>query len=127
MRPAGEGLETASAGPHKVLVVDDERDLADLAEALLCSHGIQARSAYSSAEALRILENDPAIDAVFSDIMMPGMTGLQLADAITVRYPRIKIVLATGFTLPVLLDRHDRHPCATKPYLIDTIIRLLRS
>jgi CheY-like chemotaxis protein len=67
---------------RKVLVVDDERDLADLAEALLRNCEIDVRVAYSGAEALRFLASDQEIDGVFSDIMMPQMTGLQLASTV---------------------------------------------
>jgi DNA-binding LytR/AlgR family response regulator len=59
---------------------------------------------------------------------MPGMTGLQMADAIREMYPRIKIVLASGYTLPALLANRERPYLYTnKPYKIDTILNLLRS
>ncbi|MET0983759.1 MAG: response regulator [Telluria sp.] len=117
----------AGLAPRKVLVVDDERDLADLAQALLCGHGIEARVAYCAREALQILETDPDIDAVFSDVMMPGMTGLQLAEAIRCLYPSVKIVLTSGFTTPALMAGHRSCLYAAKPYRIETVLRLLRS
>jgi YesN/AraC family two-component response regulator len=79
-------------------------------------------------DALRILGNEPDIDAVFSDIMMPGMNGLQLADAVSEFYPRIKIVLTSGFTVPAMMqDRARNYLFATKPYRLETIMKLLRS
>jgi CheY-like chemotaxis protein len=75
-----------------------------------------------------VLESDNEIDAVFSDVVMPGMTGLELADAVKALYPRIKIVLASGYTLPELLTNRERpYLFATKPYRIDTILKLLHS
>ena len=131
---AGAVGATESASPaqlpqvRKVLVVDDERDLADMAQALLGAHGLDVVVAYSAHEALRMLESDREIDAVFSDIVLPGMTGLQLADAVTEMYPAVKIVLASGYTLPALLaERERRYLFASKPYRIDTILKLLRS
>lgn len=124
-----DGEEAArAAGPvRKVLVVDDEADLADLAEALLSSRGLEVVVANSAMDALRILEQDEDIDAVFSDVMMPGMNGLQLADAISEFFPRIKIVLTSGFTVPSMLaDRERVYRFTTKPYRIDTIMTLLR-
>ncbi len=113
---------------RRVLVVDDERDLADMAQALLGAHGLDVVVAYSAHEALRMLASDSEIDAVFSDVVMPGMTGLQLADAVTELYPKVKIVLASGYTLPALLaERERRYLFATKPYRIETILKLLRS
>lgn len=112
---------------RKVLVVDDERDLADLAQALLCHYGFEARVAYDATEALRILAGDPGIDAVFSDIMMPGMNGLQLAEAVRCLYPSVRIVLTSGFTSATLIEEHSRpYLYAAKPYRIETVLKLLR-
>lgn len=127
-----ERPETASPARlpqlRKVLVVDDEQDLADMAQALLGAHGLDVVVAYSAQEALRVLASDNEIDAVFSDVVMPGMTGLQLADAVTEMYPKVKVVLASGYTLPALLAERERHYLfATKPYRIDTILKLLRT
>jgi len=125
----GEDEAGAAAGlVRKVLVVDDEVDLAYMAEALLTSRGLDVVVAHSAVEALKILDQDGGIDAVFSDIMMPGMNGLQLADAVTEFFPRIKIVLTSGFTGPAMLANRERNYLfATKPYRIDTILALLRS
>ncbi|QBE62120.1 response regulator [Pseudoduganella lutea] len=117
-----------TAGPITVLVVDDERELADLAEALLANHGFTVRVAYSAAEALQVLDGGGAVDALFSDIMMPGKTGLELADTVARSHPGMKIVLTSGYTSPALLAGMDSNcQFVAKPYTIDTVVRLLRS
>ena len=122
---AGDGHATLL---RKVLVVDDEPDLADFAAALLAAHGLEVAVAYSAQEAVRILAGDDRIDALVSDVVMPGMTGLQLADAVAEMYPGIKVVLTSGYTLPELLANRERsYLFATKPYRIETILNLLRS
>lgn len=125
--------ERRHAGPCKVLVVDDESDLADLTALLLGSHGFTPSIAYSAAEALRILEADRGIEALFSDIMMPGMTGLELASVVRKLYPEVKIVLASGYTSPTLLAASDHRDDGDRPYLftakpyrIETVMALLR-
>jgi len=121
-------VPSSASTPRKVLVVDDESDLADLAGALFCGHGIDARIAHSAQEALAILGTDPEIDAVFSDVMMPGMNGLQLAETIRHLYPKVLIVLTTGFISPLLAETHSQHyPCVSKPYRIETVIALFES
>ena len=131
MSAAGQSASPSPApqpGLRRILVVDDERDLADLAAALLCAHGLEVRVAYGAADALSVLEHDPGIEAVFTDIMMPGMNGLQLAEAIRRFYPSIRILLTTGFTMPELMACHGiSYPCIAKPYRIETVLAQLRS
>jgi DNA-binding NtrC family response regulator len=112
----------------KVLVIDDERDLADIAGALLSAHAIANCVVYSAGEGLRAIEQDHDINAVFSDIMMPEMTGLHLAKTIRNRYPGVKVVLTSGFTSPDILAAHElAYVFTPKPYRIETVIGLLRS
>jgi CheY-like chemotaxis protein len=95
--------ESSGRVVRKVLVVDDEHDLA-------------------------ALQSDDAIDAVFSDIMMPAMTGLELADAVKVMYPEVKIVLSSGYTKSALFEGPDRpYLFAAKPYRVSAIVELLQS
>lgn len=126
--PGKDVLEPSGGLLRKVLVVDDEADLADVTALLLSTHGLEVVVAYSAYEALNILASDSKIDAIFSDIVMPGMTGLELAEAVRERYPRLKIVLASGFTLPSLVAKHAPSYLYTpKPYRIDTVLKLLYS
>lgn len=112
-------------GMLKVLVVDDERDLADVAGTLLSAHAIANHVVYSAQEGLRAIEQDSEINAVFSDIMMPEMTGLHLASEIKDRYPEMKVVLTSGFTSLDVLAAHERPYVFTpKPYRIETVINL---
>lgn len=62
--------------------MDDEADLADLTAMLLQSHRLPTQTTFSAREALDFLATGNDIDALVSDIVMPGMTGLELADAI---------------------------------------------
>ncbi|WP_239700527.1 response regulator [Massilia sp. 9096] len=135
-RPAGEPAPAAEADApsapqallRKVLVVDDEEDLAEMAAALLEARGLEVLVAYSAHEALRLLQENGDIDALFSDVVMPGMTGLQLAEAVTEMYPKVKVVLASGYTLPSLFDGRARpYLYTSKPYKIDAVLKLLHT
>ena len=60
-----------------ILVVDDEKEIADLLEIYLISDGFQVLKAYSAKEGLRILE-EKKIDLVLLDVMMPDMDGIDV-------------------------------------------------
>lgn len=111
---------------HKLLLVDDEADGAELAAALMSARGLDVVVVHSANEALLVLQNDHHIDAILSDIMMPGMTGLQLAEKVGILYPTIKVILTSGFFPPAAFNnREPPYLFATKPYRVDTILELL--
>lgn len=61
----------------KILVVDDEKEIADLLELYLISDGLQVKKAYDAQEGLRIMKEEK-IDLVLLDIMMPNIDGLEM-------------------------------------------------
>lgn len=65
----------------KILVVDDEKEIADLVEIHLVSDGFSVEKAYSAAEGLKILKKED-IKLVILDIMMPGMDGIEMCKEI---------------------------------------------
>lgn len=83
------------AARPKVLVVDDERLLADTTAAILGGAGFIARAAYDGFAALETMASFHP-DYLLTDIMMPVMNGIELAIAITKMYPTTKILLFSG-------------------------------
>jgi CheY-like chemotaxis protein len=88
---AGESTDS----PGTVLVVDDERLIADTITEILTQHGFVAFKAYSGEEAVR-LANEVEPDIVLSDVLMPTMTGIQMAILIKKSLPSTRIVLLSG-------------------------------
>ena len=110
-----------------ILVVDDEPDVAELlAEALLLD-GHRVDTANSGAAALdRLAER--SYDLVFSDMKMPGMSGVELYDEVARRRPGLerRIIFVTGDTLNPLTKRFlDRTgaPSLSKPFGLDAVRR----
>jgi PAS domain S-box-containing protein len=87
-----------SPGTGTILLVEDNPDVAAASTGLLEQLGYAVRWASNAEEALAEIDGD-GIDLVFSDIVMPGrMDGLALAQAIREKYPRLPILLATGYS-----------------------------
>ena len=79
----------------RVLVVDDERLLADTTAAILRRAGFDTRTVYDGFSALELIPSFHP-DYLLTDIMMPGMNGVQLAMAIARMHPLTKIMLFSG-------------------------------
>jgi CheY-like chemotaxis protein len=88
----------------KILVVDDERVIADTLAMILCDAGYDCMAAYSGEEALRrAAELNPAL--VLTDVIMPGLNGLELAVRLRANAPDCEILLFSGnATTQDLLD-----------------------
>jgi two-component system, NtrC family, sensor kinase len=91
--------EAAPRRAGTVLVVEDSPEVAEVASAYFQQLGYMVKQVASANEALDLVGNDPKIDLVFSDVLMPGgMSGLELGQAIRKRYPAMPVLLATGYS-----------------------------
>jgi CheY-like chemotaxis protein len=91
-----------------VLIVDDERVIADTLSAILSRSGFSTMTAYDGIGALK-LARDRKPDLLISDVMMPGMTGIELAITIKQIIPGCKILLFSGQAATVDLLEKARH------------------
>jgi len=85
------------SGDETILVVDDEEALCGLAKEILIKHGYKVLCAENGKKALEILETE-SVDLLFSDVIMPGMDGYELASRVKKSYPDIIIQMASGFS-----------------------------
>lgn len=82
----------------RLLLVEDNEDLAAVTAALLASYGCQVLQARSAAQALGLVERERP-DVVLSDVVMPGeMDGLDLAHRLQQRFPQLPVVLISGYS-----------------------------
>jgi len=106
-----------------VLVVDDDRDLADTTQTLLEMLGIHSECAYSVEGALSKLDRDPTINVILCDVIMPGLTGLDLAALVKARHPFVGIVLVSGYTsMDTTGAREYTDGFIAKPYNIHDVV-----
>jgi CheY-like chemotaxis protein len=138
---APSGYQATTVDPDKrrplILVVDDGREIADIAAELLTDTGYRTKVAVSGEEALRIFNEaaaqGDAVDLLFSDVIMPGgMNGMVLADQIRQCSPKIPIILTTGYNDEMSQDgpRFAAMEVLGKPYkpseLVDRVQAALR-
>jgi DNA-binding response OmpR family regulator len=81
----------------RVLVVDDEKTVCAGVEKILLRGGHTVEKALSVAEALTHLAANPAFDVVLADLMMPVAGGLDLVNAVRGRWPRVPVLIMTGY------------------------------
>ena len=81
------------------MVVDDEAELLTLARTTLEPLGYTVLTASNGHQALALLAEEPGVDLLFSDVLMPGgINGYELAEEACARYPRLKVLLTSGYT-----------------------------
>lgn len=86
------------SGEGTILVVEDEKHVREMATLALTSFGYNVAEAEDAVEAVAILEKRSDIDMVFTDLVMPRGNGVDLARTIRLRWPRLAILLTTGYT-----------------------------
>ena len=117
-----------SKGHETILVVDDESALLNLTTEILSQQGYRVLSAQSASEALELLEYEP-VDLMFSDVIMPGMSGNELAGIVQEKYPTIKIQLASGFNENQNINMRDDYSqinVLQKPYTSQELLIRIR-
>ena len=108
----------------RVLVVEDDGLVSELAAGMLNELGFEAVVAHSAKEALERLSGERRPTLVFTDIVMPGgISGLELAQKVRARFPELPILLTTGYSEQVA-GSHG-FPVLQKPYEMETLARAL--
>ena len=110
-----------------VLVVEDNADVGQFATTTLAELGYSTVYAADAQEALRELERDAArFNVVFSDVIMPGMSGIELARVIRDRHPQLPVVLTSGYSHVLAEQGSDGFELLHKPYSMEQLSRTLR-
>jgi two-component system NtrC family sensor kinase len=127
--PQQQAPNTAPAVPGSgmsVLVVEDNIELANFAADGLTELGYSITLVDNAADALAELVVDmDRFDVVFSDVVMPGMTGLELARAIRDRGIGVPVVLTTGYSEALAQEGNHGFDLVQKPYSIEELSQIL--
>ena len=120
----------ALGGNETILVVEDN----DLVRTYACTRleacGYRILQATSGPEALTVIESNPGIDLLFTDVVMPGMSGKELADQAQQLRPGLKVLFTSGYTENAIVH-HGRLDAGvnllSKPYRGDDLQRRIRA
>jgi GAF domain-containing protein len=108
------------------LVVNDNRDVGSFSTQLLQDLGYQTTWAANAHEALQLLSDVDGFDVVFSDVVMPGMSGVELGQEIRRRYPDLPVVLTSGYSHVLAEEGRHGFELIKKPYAAEELSRVLR-
>jgi len=116
--------DVADQPPATILVVEDNDEVGAFAETLLTELG-HAVSRASTGEAALALCRQRKFDIVLSDVVMPGMGGLKLAETLAAEQPGLPVVLATGYSQEISESGSGGRPVILKPYRLATLSEAL--
>jgi signal transduction histidine kinase len=125
-------MDVTSEGNERVLLVDDESSIREMAATVLRDYGYTVLEAENGSEALRVIHNadDGKIDLLLTDVIMPKMGGEELAEKVTEIDRGTKVLYTSGFTNGFLNNDPDsdrRRQFLSKPFTPESLARRVRN
>ncbi len=114
-------------GTERVLVVEDQDSVRLLVSGVLEKRGFTVFQAPNARDARRVLAAEPGIDLVITDVVMPGESGLELADWLRTTYPRIQVTLMSGYTDHPATDTLPAENLLQKPFTPNGLLTHVRA
>ncbi len=112
----------------RILLVEDNEAVRDFARSVLEELGQIVTWVQNGGAALDLLEvARDKIDLFFTDVIMPGMNGLELARTIVERWPDLEVVLTTGYSHVLAEDTGHGFTILRKPYSVEGLVHILGS
>jgi PAS domain S-box-containing protein len=125
-----QAIEHHARGTETILVVEDEAMVRDLTLEVLKESGYTVISAERPDDALRICaQNQGPIDLLLTDVVMPGMSGLELAERLKPERPTMKVLYVSGYTADAVARRGMSDPKTAflqKPFAPGALVRKVR-
>ncbi len=124
------GVAGAPNRSGRLLVVDDEPEVRRLVVRQLEAAGYEALAAANAGDALQLLASHGPIDLLVTDVVMPGMNGIELANAVRLSFPGMKVLLVSGHLddeSRAMGSRLGNAVIVTKPFSSDELARAVRT
>lgn len=113
----------------KILVVDDNKDFADVFCDILKANDYKAESCYGGTQAIEITDGSD-FDILFLDIRMPDMDGIETLKEIKKRHPDTTVIMMTGYSVDELVHKAIEEKASEiiyKPFEIDKVLSLIKT
>ncbi|WP_445504314.1 PAS domain S-box protein [Microvirga sp. G4-2] len=117
---------SAEGRGRRVLVVEDNVEVGRFSTQLLQDLGYETTWAANAREALELLGEVDGFDVVFSDVVMPGMGGVELGEEIRRRRPGLPVILTSGYSHVLAEEGRHGFELLHKPYAAEELSRVLR-
>ncbi|MGY2043801.1 ATP-binding protein [Pseudomonas pergaminensis] len=125
-QPQDDPLPTHDAAQRHILIVEDNLEVGRFATQILQDLGYQTTWATDAEQALALAGADAvAFDGIFSDVVMPGMTGVTMAKLLRQRRPDLPVVLTSGYSEELADSGYEGFEFLPKPYSADQVARAL--
>ena len=128
-KPAGVPSMPEGRADEIILVVEDEARVRRMSVDALRDLGYTVHHASDGADALKVLAAQPGIDLLFTDIVMPDMSGRELADLVRAKLPDLKVLYTTGYTRNAVVHDGTLDPGVeflAKPFTISLLAARVR-
>ena len=110
---------------RRILLVEDNERVGRFALSALTELGQNVVWAHHAVAALEQLERGAEFDLVFSDVVMPGMSGIELARIIGAKWPSLAVVLTSGYSHALAEAGGTEFDFVAKPYSMESLAALL--
>ena len=114
---------------HSILVIDDNKDFADVFCDILKSNAFKAESCYGGDEAIDMMR-DEVYDIMFLDIRMPGKNGVETLKEIKKIRPETTVIMMTGYSVDEMVHKaleENASEIIYKPFEIEKVLSLIKN
>jgi two-component system cell cycle sensor histidine kinase/response regulator CckA len=127
----GQATLPLKAGTETILLVEDEEGVRKIARLALERQGYTVLEAGNGQEALAAADtHHGVIEMILTDVVMPVMSGRQLAKILSARFPRSKVIYMTGYTDDAIIRQglsHDSHALLKKPFSMLELVQKVQT
>jgi two-component system cell cycle sensor histidine kinase/response regulator CckA len=122
----GEAHAAVPSGTETILLVEDEAAVRELVRRVLEDAGYRVLLAEKPSQAERLLGEEESIDLMLTDVVMPEMSGYELATRTLERRPEIRMMFMSGYSHPAAGSQAVRGELLQKPFTTDELTRTIR-